>query len=357
MSKRVFITGASAVSPQPTFDRDDLEQVVAYNKHPLQVIMPDISGYVDPNRVRRMTRHTRMGLMAALNALKRAQVETPTAIIMGTGDGCKDSVAKFLDNMIDHDESVANPTAFIGSTHNSLAGQIAMATKSNGYNYTYLQRGLSFPSALLDGLLQVGEEGVRNVLVGAADVITDDFYVTHRRTGLWKNEQVDNLYVLQSTVHGALAGEGSAFFVLDSEYSKNSVELLGVDASFCPGEIDVEKRSTDLLSFAELNNDDVDLVFLGYNGDNVEDRIYDKVRALFPKATIACFKPLFGEFYTANALGVWMCWSAIRTGAIPKEITLQGRSSGGFKNALLYDHYQLKDHTLVLLGEGVGEKI
>ena len=86
--KPVYITGASAISPQPTFDRDDLEKVVAYDTHPLNVIVPDITGYVDPNRVRRMTRHTRIGLMAALNALKRADVKEPSAVIMGTGDGC-----------------------------------------------------------------------------------------------------------------------------------------------------------------------------------------------------------------------------------------------------------------------------
>lgn len=350
MSKAVYIIGASAISPQPTFDRDDLETVVAYDTHPLNVIMPDIAGYVDPNRVRRMTRHTRIGLMAALNALKRADVKEPSAVIMGTGDGCKDSVARFLDNMIDHDETVANPTAFIGSTHNSLAGQIAMAVNSKAYNYTYLQRGLSFPSALMDGLMHVGMEGARNVLVGAADVITPDFYITHRRTGLWKNHEVKNLEVLQSTDNGALAGEGSAFFVLDSEPVKDAVEILGVDAFFKPGEVHVKDRAEKLFAKKNRTLNDVELVLLGYNGDYTQDQAYDTVRAQFQNATIACYKPLFGEFYTANALGVWMGYSAIRSGSIPKEITLQGRSSGGFKNVLIYDHYQLKDHVLVGLG-------
>ena len=63
--------------------------------------------------------------------------------------------------------------------------------------------------------MHVGSEDARNVLVGAADVITPDFYITHRRTGLWKNHAVKNLEVLNSTDNGALAGEGSAFFVLD----------------------------------------------------------------------------------------------------------------------------------------------
>lgn len=351
MKARAYITGASAISPQPSFDRDALEQVVAYTTHPLNVILPDIAKFMDPVRARRMTRHTRMGLMAAINALQRAGIEQPGAIIVATGDGCKDSVARFLDNMIDHDETVANPTAFIGSTHNSLAGQIAMALNSNAYNYTYLQRGSSFPTALLDALLKVQEEGEHNILVGAADVTTPDFFLTHRRSGLWKREQVANLEVLKNTDRGALAGEGSAFFVVDSLPAPNSVEILGVDTFFSIPPVDMTLRATELLSAAGKKAEEVDLLLLGYNGDQVEDRAYDPIRKSFPNATIACYKPLCGEFYTANALGLWFAWSALISGSLPSEMTLNGRNSGGFSTALVYDHFQMKDHSLMLVGQ------
>jgi len=350
VSARVHITGASAISPQPSFDREALEHVVGYDAHPLNVIMPDITGYVDPIRVRRMTRSNRMGLMAALNALRRAGVESPSAIIAATGDGCKESVERFLDNLIENDEAVANPTAFIGSTHNSLAGLIALALKSNAYNYTYLQRGLSFPSALLDGLMQVGEEGARHVLVGATDVITPDFFRTQHSSGLWKNRAVRNLDVLQSTDRGALAGEGAAFFVLDAEPTPDSVELLGVDACFSTSGYAIEEHAKALLQSAGKEMSDVDLVFLGLNGDREEDKAYDSARSLFPSATIACFKPLCGEYYTANAFGLWMAWSALRTGSVPHEVVLRGRATGGFRNVLVHDHFQMKDHALMLVG-------
>lgn len=350
MKARVHITGASALSPQPSFDREELGHVAAYEAHPLHVIMPDITGYADPIRVRRMTRSNRMGLMAALNALRRAGVSEPGAIIAATGDGCKESVERFLDNLIDSDEAIESPTAFIGSTHNSLAGLIALALKSNAYNYTYLQRGLSFPSALLDAQLQVGEGGARHVLVGGTDVITPDFFRTHRGSGLWKNRPVRNLDVLQSSDRGALAGEGSAFFVLDAEPTPSSVELLGVDACFSTVGYQVEERAKALLDSAGRSTSDVDLVLLGLNGDNEEDKAYDPARWLFPDATIACFKPLCGEYYTANAFGLWMAWSALRTGSIPSDVLLRGRATGDFRTALVVDHFQLKDRTLMLVG-------
>ncbi len=350
MKARIHITGASAISPQPSFDREALDGIAAYDAHPLHVIMPDIAGYVDPIRVRRMTRSNRMGLLAALNALKRAGIDSPGAIIAATGDGCKESVERFLDNLIDSDEAIESPTAFIGSTHNSLAGLIALALKSNAYNYTYLQRGLSFPSALLDGLMQVGEEGVRHALVGAADVITADFFRTHRASGLWKERPVRNLDVLQSADRGAIAGEGAAFFVLDSEPTAGSVELLGADACFSIGDHDLGAHASSLLDPAGIATGSVDLVFLGLNGDHEEDRAYESARALFPEATLACFKPLCGEYYTANAFGLWMAWSALRTGSVPPQVVLRGRSTGGFRTALVHDHFQLKDHALMLLG-------
>ncbi|MBK8339517.1 MAG: hypothetical protein IPK99_05660 [Flavobacteriales bacterium] len=95
-----------------------------------------------------------------------------------------------------------------------MAGQIALSTGCTGYNFTYLHRGLSFTSALLDGFMQVGAEGQRNVLVGGAESITPDYYTVQKRTGLWKEPEVPSLSVLSSRTTGALCGEGAAFFVL-----------------------------------------------------------------------------------------------------------------------------------------------
>ncbi|MBL0045855.1 MAG: hypothetical protein IPP33_16095 [Flavobacteriales bacterium] len=158
------------------------------------------------------------------------------------------------------------------------------------------------------------------------------------------------LEVLQSTDRGALAGEGSAFFVLDSIPSTKAIELMGVDSFFCAKAEDMVGRAEGLLAEAGKRPEEVDLLMVGLNGDPVEDRAYDPIRKRFPNATIACYKPLCGEFYTANALGLWFAWSAIVSGSLPKEMVLSGRGSGGFGTALIYDHFQLMDHSLMLLG-------
>ncbi|MEO8066704.1 MAG: beta-ketoacyl synthase N-terminal-like domain-containing protein [Flavobacteriales bacterium] len=346
MSK-TYIIGASAIGAQPVFDRDAPERVVPYDTHPLNAIVPDLSRYIAPMKARRMTRLVRLGIMSGMNAMERAGVKVPGAIIVGTGDGCKHSTERFLTNMIEHDEQVPDPTAFIGSTHNSLAGQIALATGSNGYNYTYLARGLSFTSALADGLLHV-QEGIRNVLVGGADVITADFVTTQKLSGLWKQRNVNNLEVLQSGDAGALAGEGSAFFVLDSEPAgKDPVEVVAAQMVF--GEDDMEARVIGMLDMAGLAVGDVDLLVLGCNGDAVEDRAYASTQALFPRAAVAAYKHLTGEYYTANAQGAWFAWSALVNGGPPKECLLRAGSSGPIRTVLFHDRFQRKDNSLILL--------
>ncbi|MBK9196863.1 MAG: beta-ketoacyl synthase chain length factor [Flavobacteriales bacterium] len=319
---KTYIIGASAIGAQPVFDRETPEHVVAYDKHPLCAIMPDLSRYIPPMKSRRMTRIVRLGIMSGMNAMERAAVTSPGAIIVGTGDGCKHSTERFLTNMIEHDEQVPDPTAFIGSTHNSVAGQIALAAGSNVYNYTYLHRGLSFTSALLDGMLHL-QEGTRNILVGAVDVITTDFITTQKLSGLWKQEVARNLDVLHSTDRGALAGEGSAFFVLDSEpRGASSVEVLSAELFFDPNCEGLESKIMHMVSASQRKVEEVDLLVLGYNGDAVEDRAYDRVRALFPNAAIAAYKHLTGEYYTANAQGAWFTWSALENGSLPVECML-----------------------------------
>lgn len=350
MRKPVHIIGASTIGPQPGFDADALERVLPHDASPVRIVEPDLKRYIDPVRGRRMAKVARVGLGCGLNALERAGVERPEAIIVGTGLGCVESTDRVFASVLLRDEEMPSPSAFIQSTHNNVAGQLALAVKCTGYNFTYLHRGLSFTSALLDAWLQVGAEGVRNVLVGGLEVITDEYVTTQRHSGIWKQGPVRNLDVLGSTGTGALCGEGAAFFVLDSTArSADAVRITDVDISYRGGAEGITERVRAFLGRNGLAPGDIDLVMLGPNGDAVQDRAYDPVRALFPQATAAAYKPLCGEFYSANAFGLWLCWSAMVSGGVPAETVLQGRAHGGFRRVLLYDHFQLKDHSLVLL--------
>jgi len=138
----------------------------------------------------------------------------PDAIITGSGLGCLDDTEKFLTSIHNNEERLLNPTPFIQSTHNTVAGAIALAIKCHAYNATYTQRGFSFESALEDALLQIDENQSRNILVGGFDEITETSYSLTSRLGLWKNHMVDSSKLYEYNTRGSLPGEGGAFFMI-----------------------------------------------------------------------------------------------------------------------------------------------
>ena len=77
-----------------------------------------------------------------------------------------------MNALMDNREQMLNPTAFIQSTFNTVGAQLALPLKIHAYNVTYVHRGLSFESALIDGIISIAE-GKQHVLAGAMDEITD----------------------------------------------------------------------------------------------------------------------------------------------------------------------------------------
>src|SRR5690606_35841948 len=122
-----FIRSASAISPQNTFFEDNyLEDVVTQKEAYLRCLEPDYKEYIDPKLTRRMARIIKMGVAAAIKALREAGVANPDAIIMGTGLGCLKDTERFLTDIIENKEGALSPTPFIQSTHNTIGGQIAL---------------------------------------------------------------------------------------------------------------------------------------------------------------------------------------------------------------------------------------
>ena len=83
-----YIRGIANISPQPTFNIGPfLEDIREYHTARLLAVAPDYKDYLQPNQLRRMCRHLKMGVTAAGMCLHDAGVEIPDAIITGTGLG------------------------------------------------------------------------------------------------------------------------------------------------------------------------------------------------------------------------------------------------------------------------------
>jgi 3-oxoacyl-(acyl-carrier-protein) synthase len=353
MMKGVYIKSTAVISPQQTFSSEGFPEFVAYSGvSQLKCIEPVYRDFIDPMASRRMSRLVKMGVCCALSALKKGGIGMPDAIVTGTGLGCLEDTEKFLGSVFSNGEKLLNPTPFIQSTHNTVAGAIALAIKCHHYNATYTHRGFSLESALQDAMFHVLDNPGANILAGGFDELTENSYAITRRMGLWKTHPVDTRKLLDDRSRGTLPGEGLAFFVLTGQKGIDCrARLLAMDTFYTPGNPqEAGKRISGFIHDAGLSPEEIDLALLGVNGDPAGDAIYDQAmvnsRVLSAQA---CFKPLCGEYDTASGFGLWLATEIIRQGEVPEIIRFKGRVPGKIGNILLYNHLRGKDHALYLL--------
>ncbi len=351
---KAYINGIGAVSPQNTLSKDHfLDDVQAVETHLLQVLKPNYKEFVSPKVLRRMSKIVRMSVAAAKTAMTEAGIEQPDAILTGTGMGCQADTEKFLNSVLDNNEELLNPTAFIQSTHNTMGAQIALMLQNHNYNLTYVNRGFSFESALLDSLMLLSENtGMKNVLLGGIDEITEESWLISTKTKVYKKEPLNNLRLLEDTQEGALAGEGASFFMLSSEKTENSYARITAPEFFYKPEstLAIEERITRFLNSQNLNTKDIDLALFGYNGDKKACDIYEKIeKDLFRHNGVAYFKHLSGEYDTAMAFATWLGTKTLKTGIIPEIIQKEKYTGTSVGNILIYNISHNMYHSLILL--------
>jgi 3-oxoacyl-[acyl-carrier-protein] synthase II len=354
VNKKIYINGVGCISPQPTLDNKSfLEETVSVESSRMKAIGPNYKEFIPPEMVRRMGRIIKMGVAAAKTSLADAECQLPDAIITGTGLGCIEDTEKFLGNMIRNNEEFLTPTAFIQSTHNTVSAQIALLIKCHGYNFTYVHRGFSFETAILDSLMQIESGQAKSVLLGAADELTENSFQIQSRMGYWRQKPADNLKLFEHPTKGTVAGEGAAFFLLHEKKNSNTYAVLqDVEMLFRPDS--PEEVISEIKLFLERNGlkeSNIDLLVLGRNGDIRFDSIYDSVtETAFPGVPTCNFKHLCGEYMTASSFGVWMASRILKNQQIP-DMLIIGKKPETLKHILLYNHYQGINHTLILLSQ------
>jgi 3-oxoacyl-[acyl-carrier-protein] synthase II len=348
----IYITSAHGVTPQPLYDGELLLPDIA-NKtgNRLSCVEPDYATYVDAKLIRRMSRIIKMGVAAAMQCLKDAGLQMPGAIVTGTAYGCLQDTEVFLNRLVEFKEELLTPTAFIQSTHNTVSAQIALMLQCHNYNNTYVHRGFSFESALLDAIMMLNEKEISNALVGAADEIIETSHKILSRFGLYKNEAASTATLYETKTKGTIAGEGAAFFALNSEHSaKDLAKLDAVTTFYKPADdSEIKEQISAFLAGQTLDVEDVDCVITGKNGDVKNDAVYDALQnTLFAGNEVINYKHLCGEYPTASAYALWLGTSIIKEGKVPVSLT-EVSTNKAVKRLLIYNHYQNTHHALYLL--------
>jgi 3-oxoacyl-(acyl-carrier-protein) synthase len=354
-SKSIFINGMGCVSPQNTLGNTGLySEIIETESKYLTIQKPNYRDFINPKLLRRMSKIVKMGIVASKTALENSQLEKPDAIITSTGMGCQVDTEKFLNSMIENNEGLLTPTSFIQSTHNTVGGAIALGQQNHNYNLTYVHRTFSFETALLDSLLLINESKAKNILLGGFDEITEESWLIKTKINFYKTEPTKNLNLLNDKQQGALAGEGSSFFVLSDEKDKNTkAEVLAVEMFYKPkSEKDIQIKISEFLNENSLTSDDIDLVILGLNGDCKFDEIYKNLESeLFANNTTAFYKHLCGEYDTSSAFATYLAAEIIHEQKIPEVIIRKGSVKNKIDKVLIYNHFRNINHSLILLGK------
>ncbi len=347
----IYINGAQAISPQNTFLSPEIPKDLIKYDGMMQNVLPDFKNYFNPIEMRRMSRIIKCSSAAAAECINEAEIDTLNAIAVGTGLGCLEDTEKFLNKMIDTNEGMLTPTTFIQSTHNTLAGKIAIDYKCTGANFTYAHKTISFESALLEAILLI-KEGNKNILVGGVDEITPENYNLRKHIDHWKEEPYNNLDVCNSNTPGTVAGEGAAYFMISADKTKNTyAEIKMVELYHRSNGISaLSKNLNNRLQDAGLSFDDIDLVLFGYNGDSISDTYYHQVKdMIFDNHVHGYYKHYCGEYDTSASFGVWMATRIIKQNDVPENVILGKRKKDKINNVLLYNQENNKNHSFIVL--------
>jgi 3-oxoacyl-(acyl-carrier-protein) synthase len=347
---KTYIRSSSCISPQKTFGNNNfLIDIVEYTGTRLMAIEPDYKEFIDPKQIRRMSHVIKMGVAVAKDCLKKANIEMPGAIITGTAFGCLEDTVAFLTRMVEQNEELLPPTAFIQSTHNTVAAQIALMLKCHGYNNTFVHKGISFESALFDAIILLREQEADNILVGGTEEMVDTSFKVLTRLGLYKRWPASNLSLLSTESKGTMGGEGAVFFLLTDKTSENNLaELTSIKTVYNPK--DIEGSITTFLRENSLNPEDIDLVITGKNGDLRNDATYKLLSSsLFKNTGLANYKHLCGEYPTSSSFALWLAANVIKGEIVPDIITERKSKNAAPKKVLIYNHYLQKYHSLMLL--------
>ncbi|MDH5475987.1 MAG: beta-ketoacyl synthase chain length factor [Cyclobacteriaceae bacterium] len=343
----MYIKDSYCISPQKTLTDKGISEYTQHEEIKYYAIEPDYSKFIPNSILRRMGKSVRMGVGAGLHVLPPS---TPIdGILMASSNGAIEDCFKFLNQIITYNEGTLTPTHFVQGTPNAPAGQLALMSKSTGYNITHVSSGLAFEGALLDAILLMEEKVVNTVLLGAVEELSECHYVVHDKINHFKKEGVDANLLLESSTEGTVYGEGAVSFIFSSTPTESGVRIVDVGQILFPDQDEIIKR---IIHFLDKNNftpQDIDAVVVGLCGDTRYDHRYiHLINEMFNDQWIYTFKNLVGEYPTSAAFATWMSDQLLKGNPLPKEVEFR-TSKKQIKRILIYNHYFDQCHGIILM--------
>jgi hypothetical protein len=227
------------------------------------------------------------------------------AIAMGTGMGCLEEGAVFIENLISKDEREPMPARFPGSVHNAPAAQIAIDQQAHGLNSAPTMGEISFECALWQAMNQLWAEEADCAVAGAVDELNKYVLSIGKRWGQWTEQ--------------TRPGEGAV--AVNLTLPQNAKAPLGKVTAVHLGRFrrpfDV-KREVDWIS-SKVDLRAIDVVVTGAKGlpdlEPMYEAVITNLSARAGKSLdYQTYKQLCGEFHAASGFGFSKALDLLRQG-------------------------------------------
>lgn len=324
--RRVYIKAATQISIQEPLSEAWIDNPIRYDDSYVRSIDPSFREWLNPLESRRMGKILKRALVTSMKVMRDTGISQPNAIITGTGLGCIENTEIFLNQLSTEGEEMLKPTCFMQSTHNTVSSLIAIYGKCHGYNSTYSHKGISFDSALLDAYTQIVLGEIDHALVTGNDEMTPSYFNILQRTG----------YIGQPGQCPASEASVAMMLSTDGRDALCEIEDIGI------------RYGTDGVPQLPAAPD---TILTGRNGDAANDEVYDTLRGQLPNVQELCYKSLFGECYTASALGVYAAAQLIYYRKVPAVMSRDGSVPSLAGNILVVNHCEGKDFTFISLAK------
>lgn len=310
MANRCFVNSIAQVSCQKPLSDEWFDSPCLYSEGYVRAQEPDTKGLIVPSEARRMSKILKRTVCTAITSLNESSVKQPDAIITGTGMGCMENSEKFLIDLSRFGENCLKPTLFMQSTHNTISSLIAIILKCHGYNNTYSHKGISFESALLDAWIQMKSGMIRNAMVGSHDEVTP----------------FTDLVLERTHPEYGFVSEASVSCILNSTESNNDLcEITDVRLFYKP-------QMSDLANYLQEDTDD--LLLLGTNGNEINDKPYNELIGKLPFTPhLLQYKNIFGDNFSSSALAFYVGVTCLKKQRIPEFLNIE---NGSYSHSL--DH-------------------
>lgn len=352
-SRPTYIRAASQISLQAPLSEQWFDAPVIPGTLNCDSQEADYAQFINPMAARRMGKLFKRAIATAVDVLQKGNFEQVDAIVTGTGLGCIEHTEKFLHAMLENDEECLPPTHFMQSTHNTISSQMALHLKCHGYNCTYSHRGTSFDSSLLDVLSQMHLGDIHTAMVCGHEEMTPNYFKLLGKIGYWKQDRCDEATLRRHDSKGSFSGSCSLNLLLtDTASADNLCAIRAMEMLYKPDNEQLKRCLQQMLQRQNLTIDDLSAVVMGLSGDEANDEVYlNFAQQQCANTPIVWYKHLFGESYCASAFGVYTGAVILKKQRIPNHLIYKGVTNEGspVKHVLVYNHFQNKDHSLILL--------